>query len=174
MVFLDSLAASSAILKDKEDKFLEKINKLDMSIQMGRAYSESIKRSEVLNHYKNFLRNDVVDFTKPEKALVKKCLEEAVQLCNAINPTIVPPVMEMIKTKAEHYGEGVYYTRENRIIIPYNALTTTGKDVAAVEADLTRTLLHEIFHIYSRYNDCLLYTSPSPRDQRGSRMPSSA
>ena len=24
------------------------------------------------------------------------------------------------------------------------------------------------------YSDCLLYTSPSPRDQRGSRMPSSA
>ena len=24
------------------------------------------------------------------------------------------------------------------------------------------------------YNSCLLYTSPSPRDQRGSRMPSSA
>ena len=24
------------------------------------------------------------------------------------------------------------------------------------------------------YEDCLLYTSPSPRDQRGSRMPSSA
>ena len=27
---------------------------------------------------------------------------------------------------------------------------------------------------YSDINDCLLYTSPSPRDQRGSRMPSSA
>ena len=25
-----------------------------------------------------------------------------------------------------------------------------------------------------KYKDCLLYTSPSPRDQRGSRMPSSA
>ena len=25
-----------------------------------------------------------------------------------------------------------------------------------------------------QYDDCLLYTSPSPRDQRGSRMPSSA
>ena len=25
-----------------------------------------------------------------------------------------------------------------------------------------------------KYGDCLLYTSPSPRDQRGSRMPSSA
>ena len=27
---------------------------------------------------------------------------------------------------------------------------------------------------YSTINNCLLYTSPSPRDQRGSRMPSSA
>ena len=26
----------------------------------------------------------------------------------------------------------------------------------------------------AKYNLCLLYTSPSPRDQRGSRMPSSA
>ena len=25
-----------------------------------------------------------------------------------------------------------------------------------------------------QFTDCLLYTSPSPRDQRGSRMPSSA
>ena len=28
--------------------------------------------------------------------------------------------------------------------------------------------------IGTRRGDCLLYTSPSPRDQRGSRMPSSA
>ena len=30
----------------------------------------------------------------------------------------------------------------------------------------------EFLHIM--INDCLLYTSPSPRDQRGSRMPSTA
>ena len=28
--------------------------------------------------------------------------------------------------------------------------------------------------VYDRFRNCLLYTSPSPRDQRGSRMPSSA
>ena len=28
--------------------------------------------------------------------------------------------------------------------------------------------------VREQYNGCLLYTSPSPRDQRGSRMPSSA
>ena len=27
---------------------------------------------------------------------------------------------------------------------------------------------------FEEWSDCLLYTSPSPRDQRGSRMPSSA
>ena len=36
--------------------------------------------------------------------------------------------------------------------------------IAAVEKSL----------ITKRFNVCLLYTSPSPRDQRGSRMPSSA
>ena len=30
------------------------------------------------------------------------------------------------------------------------------------------------FDMIGRYLGCLLYTSPSPRDQRGSRMPSSA
>ena len=32
----------------------------------------------------------------------------------------------------------------------------------------------EKFHTYTYGRRCLLYTSPSPRDQRGSRMPSSA
>ena len=30
------------------------------------------------------------------------------------------------------------------------------------------------YEVEERRKDCLLYTSPSPRDQRGSRMPSSA
>ena len=29
-------------------------------------------------------------------------------------------------------------------------------------------------YLFDVYDGCLLYTSPSPRDQRGSRMPSSA
>ena len=32
----------------------------------------------------------------------------------------------------------------------------------------------EIGYLFGMYKNCLLYTSPSPRDQRGSRMPSSA
>ena len=50
---------------------------------------------------------------------------------------------------------------------------------------LPKECLHKIFNMMpkfitemskelGKYLDCLLYTSPSPRDQRGSRMPSSA
>ena len=33
---------------------------------------------------------------------------------------------------------------------------------------------YAIMDFYTRYNHCLLYTSPSPRDRTRSRMPSSA
>ena len=36
------------------------------------------------------------------------------------------------------------------------------------------TLRNKLFGEGDRLSPCLLYTSPSPRDQRGSRMPSSA
>ena len=41
-------------------------------------------------------------------------------------------------------------------------------------ADLTNKKAGEFYTPRSVVNLCLLYTSPSPRDQRGSRMPSSA
>ena len=43
------------------------------------------------------------------------------------------------------------------------ALAKTGPERELVSVDIS-----------SQYYACLLYTSPSPRDQRGSRMPSSA
>ena len=58
--------------------------------------------------------------------------------------------------------------------------------VLAVEAEQmiveTRRLLAQFFNhqgdpdrvVFTQNATCLLYTSPSPRDQRGSRMPSSA
>ena len=51
------------------------------------------------------------------------------------------------------------------------------KNVAYVEiANFVRSCLDEIQEAnnFSCSGFCLLYTSPSPRDQRGSRMPSSA
>ena len=46
-----------------------------------------------------------------------------------------------------------------------------GSIIAKILSDLT---LNQIHFFTSLGNDCLLYTSPSPRDTRRSRMPSSA
>ena len=46
---------------------------------------------------------------------------------------------------------------------------------AAARAEAAKTAGKAIYEKYpERFRCCLLYTSPSPRDQRGSRMPSSA
>ena len=64
--------------------------------------------------------------------------------------------MRMLAHIARKYdrGYGHFTTRQN---IQYNWPTL--EDIPAILEDLA---------------SCLLYTSPSPRDQRGSRMPSSA
>ena len=71
-----------------------------------------------------------------------------------------------------------------RIWLPSNALTKPAPAVFEYipyrKVDMVRAR-DERNHPYLAENgivavrvDCLLYTSPSPRDQRGSRMPSSA
>ena len=48
-------------------------------------------------------------------------------------------------------------------------------DVVVMPETLTHvTDIVKLARLYGRSIFCLLYTSPSPRDQRGSRMPSSA
>ena len=54
--------------------------------------------------------------------------------------------------------------------------TRTGTDIDRVRLDIERDKWMDTEEAieYGLVNHCLLYTSPSPRDQRGSRMPSSA
>ena len=51
-------------------------------------------------------------------------------------------------------------------------ITLADDDVVDV-TNLQRQIAHDLAAV-GRNKACLLYTSPSPRDQRGSRMPSSA
>ena len=63
--------------------------------------------------------------------------------------------------KAEYFDntcEKVLFEECSKFIQEYNKCAT--KEILNIECE--------------KRKDCLLYTSPSPRDQRGSRMPSSA
>ena len=66
-------------------------------------------------------------------------------------------------------------TRQAKVTIDGQALTLTSHEFKVLSVLMQRagdvvSRTELIEHIYA----CLLYTSPSPRDQRGSRMPSSA
>ena len=49
-----------------------------------------------------------------------------------------------------------------------------GENAAVQGVGLTKEICKDFFNCGVDVITCLLYTSPSPRDQRGSRMPSSA
>ena len=59
-------------------------------------------------------------------------------------------------------------------ILPLFFLTMCGTAPITDDAAHAFELEVEESHWDHVYRACLLYTSPSPRDQRGSRMPSSA
>ena len=64
---------------------------------------------------------------------------------------------------------------EGPIILALDPGVTTGAAVMNPDTgglSCFQWTIHEVFDFLPRF--CLLYTSPSPRDQRGSRMPSSA
>ena len=65
-----------------------------------------------------------------------------------------------------------YFIKNNKSYI--NAIgLMSGTSLDGVDVALIKTNATNYFEL-KQFSTCLLYTSPSPRDQRGSRMPSSA
>ena len=146
VVFLDSIAAAKTIIVDQKENFFKDITKTDMSIQMKKVFAETVTREQAVKEYQAFLKTEVVDFTEAEVTLVKKVMQKVYDNANQLSPNIFPKQIRLIKTHANHYGPGTYYTREDCIIIPKFALSTFD------EEGFYSTMLHELFHIYSRYN----------------------
>ena len=59
-------------------------------------------------------------------------------------------------------------------VMEVDPLTGKETDILWVKGSGGDLRTAKVENFASLYMDCLLYTSPSPRDQRGSRMPSSA
>ena len=77
IVFLDSLAAGNAITTDVKENFFAYVNKLDMAIQMKKNFPNGTSREGALQEYKNFLKTDVLDFTKEEIEFVNDIFKDA-------------------------------------------------------------------------------------------------
>jgi len=146
VIFLDSLEAGEAITKDDKENFFSLVTPLDISIQMKKNFETATPRNEIVNEYKSFLKKDVLDFSKEEMEYVNEVFKEAYEMSNKVSFAIFPKEIKLIKTHANHYGQGAYYTRENCIIIPKDELELRNKE------GFLETMFHEISHIYTRYH----------------------
>ncbi len=146
VIFLDSLEAGQAITKDEKENFFSLVTPLDMSIQMKKNFEAATPRNEIIKEYKSFLKKDVLDFSKEEMEYVNEIFKEAYEMSNKVSTSIFPKEIKLIKTHANHYGQGAYYTRENCIIIPKDELELKNKE------GFLETMFHEISHIYTRYH----------------------
>lgn len=144
ILFLDSLQATNFIIQDKSEHFFDHISSLDMMIQMKKAYPGNSPRNTILKDYKQFLKTDVAPFTPKEKELLTRVWKKVYADCQSIRKGLFPDAISLVKTNANHYGPGVYYTREKGIVIPMNELYSGNED------GLYRVMLHELFHIWSR------------------------
>lgn len=142
--FLDSLEAARFIIKDPMEGFFDKITSLDMQIQLQKSYPNSTDRKEILSDYRKFLAHDVTTFTNQEQELLSQVWQKVYRDCNSIRTGLFPDTISLLKTLAQHYGPGVYYTRGKGIIIPQNELYSENID------GLYTVMLHELFHIWSR------------------------
>lgn len=143
------------IIRDNKEGYFEQVKVLDMKIQMNSTSRGD--RATLLKDYKVHLQNSVLDWTEEEKKYVASVFTKATKYVTAISNDILVDNITLIKCNMNHYGEGVYYTREKAIVIPMNSLKKQNED------DFMQTMLHEIFHIYARYN-------PKKRDKLYNRI----
>jgi len=146
MKLLDSTAAAVVISEDKQEGFFEKVGITDMLIQMKQPYQDSLDRNELLQTYRDFLKTEVLDFTEDEAHFCQSVFGEIYPQVQKLHPDIFPKHLQLIKLKGNHYGPGAFYTREQTILIPQGVLKEKQR------ASFYETMLHEIFHIYSRYH----------------------
>ncbi len=143
----DSARAAIEILDDDMQGFFDRITLIDMAIQMKKPIGLNETRQMRLPQYKAFLASDVADFSEAEARLIQAVTQRALaDLMHYLSPRALPAELILIKTKGKHYGAGVWYTREECIIIPADALER------GQEEELYTVMLHEIFHVWSRYH----------------------
>ena len=81
----------------------------------------------------------------------------------------------LVQHVADLVREGILHAREQLAVRAVTGLCGDAAVPAGAFEGLVRTLGEVgLGRLAARRQGCLLYTSPSPRDQRGSRMPSSA
>jgi len=143
---LEPEAAALQINRDTVERFFEVINAADLRLQLKLDENDDTPIGELLQNYQKTLKKGCVSFNESEKIYILEILEDALFLAKPIIPELFEEPIQLIKYAGDNYGDNVFYTRENAIVIPAKKLVESNR---TPEYFLT-TMLHEFFHLYSR------------------------
>ena len=146
--FLDGDEARLEIVNDGITPYFKLLSPMEISYRMGQSMNH-LSALEARKLFKKYNQDNVRDWKASERIEVLKSLKETYMLLNNLNPDLVPKKWQFIKTTGKEEG-GAYYTRTNNIIVPENALYNY--IVRKRNITFLQKMLHETFHVYSRYN----------------------
>jgi hypothetical protein len=142
---LDSLKASDYIVLEDTDIYFDRLQPLEVSIQMNRATPFEDK-AQAVDSLKLFLKSQVLDFSKEDKVFIESVFNEAKKRIAALNPGLMPDTIRIIKIKPDPFGDRVYFTRLNTIYFPKSTFEAKNFEIEL------KVMVHEIWHIISRLN----------------------
>ena len=145
--FLNIDEGQARIASDSKELYFDRVNELDISLQMGKELV-SENREALIESFKDHLRRSVLDFSKDEQSRLNLLFEQIKGSFNKFNIKTYHKHIYLSKIDDSVYGKQAFFTREDVIFIPEHQL---GMDDDALKS----IILHEIFHIYSRYDDAL-------------------
>jgi len=145
---LDSIQAAQQLQTDKKEGFFEKISPLDIRLQMGISLDSTIAAPVLQKNYLSFLARQAMPLKATDRALLKATFEQAYALCDSLSPGLLPDTVLLGKMETDIFGPSVYFTRERAVFIPKNELYEGNRALLPV-------MLHELFHLISRYNPAL-------------------
>lgn len=145
LVFLDGNDAAQALLDDGNEGFFKNISAVDISIQLKRE-TPFKDQNEAVSAYRSFIKEEHTDFSNSDRQFLQNIFDSTSVKIGRLNQALVPNQIKLVKVKANHYGEDVYYTRNGAIMIPQNIFSNL-----EVEKQLP-VMLHEYWHILSKSN----------------------
>ena len=141
--------------------------------RMRRLISDHMTMSKKTSaHVTSFVEVDMTNIVTWRNR-VKKGFKEKYQQNITYTPIFIEAVVKAIQDfpMVNVSVDGYKIIKKNRINIGMATAMKNGNLIVPVIKNADQ---QSLLGLTKQVNDCLLYTSPSPRDQRGSRMPSSA
>ena len=134
---------------------------------------EIITRKKIRKISINKIRNLPKEFKTKINSDLKKIRSKKTNFSN-LNFKKIPNILGVLNLTPDSFSDGGKFNKKNKGITHAINLYNSGASIIDVGGESTRPGSKPITEKQEWNRICLLYTSPSPRDISGSRMPSSA